>query len=117
MTMIDPKWLKAALKRAGKSQSGLARHLGMSQSAANRWANGKTHLKVKDMEAIEEYLGEPLPGTKQAEQGTAIRSEAVNVLRSGVEVIERLISEGAIPRHVYAMNGWLAHARSVLPQE
>lgn len=55
------EWLVEGLRTTGKSQSGLARHMGVSQSAANRWANGKTRLKAEDLPRIADFLGIPLP--------------------------------------------------------
>ena len=56
-------WLLRGLAKPGKSQSGLARHLGISQSAANRLAKGPTKIGAEDLPKIAAYIEEPIPGT------------------------------------------------------
>ncbi len=51
-----PQWLKDELAKPGRSQSGLARHLGLDPSAINRLVNGTRELKYREMERISDYL-------------------------------------------------------------
>jgi hypothetical protein len=59
----DPylEWVRQGLKKPGKSQSGLARHLGLDPSAINKLVNGKRILKGPEIGPTAEYLEEPPP--------------------------------------------------------
>ena len=56
--MRDPllEWVIENLKKPGKSQSGLARHLGLDPSAINRVVAGKRELKTKEIPGAAEYF-------------------------------------------------------------
>lgn len=95
MADIFQAWLLQGLSKPGKSQSGLARHMGVSQSAANRWANGKTRLKAEDLARIAEYIEEPVPG---------VVTESVRTTEiSGEPSAHRAIAE--IPVEGFALEG------------
>lgn len=49
-------WLKTALQAPGRSQSALARALGLDSSAINRLVNGKRDLRVREIDAVADYL-------------------------------------------------------------
>lgn len=55
---MDAATLKDELSRPGRSQSGLARKLGVDQSAVNRMVNGKREIKARELVEINEYLGD-----------------------------------------------------------
>ncbi|MGE0289296.1 MAG: LexA family protein [Bradyrhizobium sp.] len=57
--LID--WLKAGLKKAGKTQSGLAEHIGIPQSRISEMARGLREFKPEEIPPISEYLAEPPP--------------------------------------------------------
>jgi hypothetical protein len=64
MTRVgDPyvDWLKAGLKRAGKSQSELARAMGLDPSIINKIVNGKRTLKAPEIPIVAAFLGERPP--------------------------------------------------------
>lgn len=50
-------WVIAGLKQKGKSQSGLARHLGIDASQANRIVQGKRKIQTSELGPIADYLG------------------------------------------------------------
>jgi len=59
----DPylEWIRRGLQKPGKSQSGLARHLGLDPSAVNKLMHGKRMLKTHEVTPTAEYLEEPPP--------------------------------------------------------
>jgi len=56
-------WIIAALDKNPQklSRSGLARHLGLDRSLITRLLAGERNIKIDELSAIAEYLGEPLP--------------------------------------------------------
>ena len=55
-------WMAAALKREHLSQEAAARQLGVSVKTVNRWVNGETEPRLRDLRRIRELFGEvPLP--------------------------------------------------------
>lgn len=59
--MIDTSQLdrlRAELRRPGRSQSGLARALGLHPSAVNKMLSGKREIKARELAQIEQYLRE-----------------------------------------------------------
>lgn len=64
MTSMDPAWLKAELERKGRSQSALARFMGVLPETVNRICAGKRQIKATEADTIRAYLaatsnGEP----------------------------------------------------------
>lgn len=59
----DPyvEWLKTALEKDGKTQTGLALHLGLGPSAINKVVRGRRGLKSAEIARAAEYLEEPAP--------------------------------------------------------
>ncbi|BBE74339.1 LexA repressor [Pleomorphomonas sp. SM30] len=59
----DPylEWLNAGLSKPGKSQSGLARAMGVDPSVVNKISNGKRRLKSSEIPIAATYIGEPAP--------------------------------------------------------
>ncbi len=55
------EWIKQGLRKPGKSQAGLARHLNVSEPKVSRMVNGATRLRVDELSKISEYISEPLP--------------------------------------------------------
>jgi transcriptional regulator with XRE-family HTH domain len=53
---ISPALLKEQLGKYGRSQAGLARHLGIDTSAVNRIVNGKRQIKAAELKPIHDYL-------------------------------------------------------------
>lgn len=49
--------LKRYMKQAGKTQAGLAEHLGVTQSAVSNWIRGKNSIDVEYVPGICSYLG------------------------------------------------------------
>jgi len=63
MLKTDPyiEWLTTNLKKQGKSQSGLARHLGIAPESINRVVHGKRMLKTHEVVGAASYFGEEPP--------------------------------------------------------
>ena len=51
-------YLKAELKKPGRSQSAAAAFIGMHQTALNRMVNGGRNILADDLARIEQYLEE-----------------------------------------------------------
>lgn len=60
---FDPfvNWLREGLKKPGKSQSGLARHLKLDPSAVNKIVRSTRKLKSEEITSAARYLDEPAP--------------------------------------------------------
>lgn len=54
-------WIRKGLAKPGKSQSGLARHLGIAHPQITQLLKGDRRLKVDEVPRIAEYLEEPEP--------------------------------------------------------
>jgi transcriptional regulator with XRE-family HTH domain len=111
MTRVaDPyvEWLKAGLKRAGKSQSELARAMGLDPSIVNKIVNGKRTLKAPEIPIVAAFLGErpPALGPAQADNdGPSDTSEIFPVTSLGlVEAPVIGTVEAGSFREVYAMD-------------
>ena len=50
-------WIRAELKRTGKTRSGLAKALGRSPSAVTNLLNGHRRLRADEIAIVAEYLG------------------------------------------------------------
>ena len=50
-------WIRAGLKRTGKTRSGLAKALGRSPSAVTDLLNGHRRLRADEIATVSEYLG------------------------------------------------------------
>lgn len=53
---IDPVWLKTELTKRGRSQSALARFLGMAPEQVNRICNGSRRIQADEADKIRSYL-------------------------------------------------------------
>lgn len=68
-------WLKDRLAQPGRSQSALARHMGLDSSAINRLVNGKRELKAREVEQIWQYLSRTAASVEAAAEEQFIREE------------------------------------------
>ena len=57
---LDFVWLREELKKPGRSQTDLAKHMGLHVSAVNKILNGSRALKLSEYRKILEYLGADL---------------------------------------------------------
>lgn len=53
---MDVEWLKDELQKPGRSQSALARHLGVVPEIVNRIVHGRRQIKSTEADQIREYL-------------------------------------------------------------
>lgn len=53
---MDAPWLKTELGKHGRSQTALAKFLGLDQSAVNRMCKGERQIKVREADKIRAYL-------------------------------------------------------------
>ena len=54
-------WVAAGLGKKGKTQKGLAKHLGIDPMGVSRMLNGKRKIQVDEIQKISNYLGEKCP--------------------------------------------------------
>lgn len=75
----DPyiEWLIENLKRPGKSQSGLARHLGLQPSMINKVVNGSRKLASHELAGAAAYFGEEAPAVSAATQSGGLKPAVV----------------------------------------
>lgn len=66
------EWLIKGLEKPGKSQSGLARYIGIDPSAVNKAVKGTRQLSGLELIKAAEYLGEPVPGGRFKPHGKPI---------------------------------------------
>jgi phage repressor protein C with HTH and peptisase S24 domain len=62
------EWIRKGLEKPGKSQSGLARHIGVDPSAINKLVHNKRFLKAHEISKVAEYLEEPIPAPKLGDE-------------------------------------------------
>jgi phage repressor protein C with HTH and peptisase S24 domain len=56
---MDGKWLAEQFGKTGRSQSALARHLGVLPSTVNKMVKGKRQIKATEVDAIRRFFSEP----------------------------------------------------------
>jgi len=86
---IDSEWLKAELEKPGRSQSALARALGLGSAAiVNRMANGTRGISAKEADSIRAYLARTDRSSGRVEEhiGNTADLPEVDPLLSYVEV-------------------------------
>jgi transcriptional regulator with XRE-family HTH domain len=54
-------WIRQGLAKPRKTQTALARHLGISQSQISRMLRGERRLQISELQRISDYLEEPVP--------------------------------------------------------
>lgn len=54
-------WLRDGLNKKGKTQRGLAKHMGIDETIVSKIVNGKREIKADELSQIAEYLGAPMP--------------------------------------------------------
>ncbi|MCR5876958.1 LexA family transcriptional regulator [Phenylobacterium sp. J367] len=59
---IDPAWLKAELAKPGRSQSALARFMGLAAEQVNRMCAGSRRIQADEADKIRAYLAATSPG-------------------------------------------------------
>ena len=79
---MEAPWLKAELDKPGRSQSALARFLGLDQSSVNRMCKGTRQIKALEAEKIHAYLA----ATAQAGDGK-LNHETRQVPASRLKVV------------------------------
>lgn len=63
--MIEREWLKEELKKPGRSQAGLGRHMGLHATNVNRLVNGTREIKQRDVTSIQQYLDATATGDER----------------------------------------------------
>jgi len=78
-------WLIENLKAPGKSQSGLARHIGLQASMVNKIVNGKRKLSSKELADAASYFGQPIPQAEleHSAPGSMTSAVVVGVVEAG----------------------------------
>jgi transcriptional regulator with XRE-family HTH domain len=80
-TYLD--WIRQGLKQSGKTQSGLAAHLGVAHPQISMLMQGKRDLKLQDIPRIAEYLGTE-PPTIPFRPTVSLAKPTVPVRRAGI---------------------------------
>lgn len=109
--------LAAELRKHGRSQTALAKFLGLDQSAISRMVNGRREIKANEWEAIKLWLEETDPSTKSRREEelaalprAALSPDGQSPLTSYPEVYEQIArrnmlgrsaSDGPPPTHDY----------------
>lgn len=73
-------WIKSGLDQPGKTQSGLARHLGIAHPQISLLVNGKRNLKVDEIPKIAAYLGIDPPNV----EARPLASSTMPVRKAGI---------------------------------
>lgn len=77
---MDSEWLKAELQKPGRSQSALARQLGVVPEIVNRIVHGRRQVKAHEADAIRAYLAATETGTPATFARVAPRPIATSTL-------------------------------------
>lgn len=57
---FDKQWFEDRLKEAGRTQNGLARHLGVDKSAISRMLAGQRKMRMDEANAIANFIAAPV---------------------------------------------------------
>jgi len=63
------EWIRSELKRTGKTQSALAKHLNIAHPQITQLLKGNRRLKVDEVPAIADFLGVPPPELARVPEG------------------------------------------------
>lgn len=87
--------LEEELGKYGRSQSALARHLGINQSAVSRMVSGVRNIKLEEQAAIEEYLfaTDPNPPETGATQLPIGAEHAAEPLEAYPDLLEAVLTQ------------------------
>lgn len=84
----DPykKWVIENLEKPGKSQTGLAKALGLHPSAINKVVSGKRQLKSHEVAGAAAYFGEAAPGGEEVKPSSAkwVPARKVGIVAAGL---------------------------------
>ncbi|KKZ89032.1 LexA family protein [Rhizobium phaseoli] len=84
----DPykKWVIENLEKPGKSQTGLAKALGLHPSAINKVVSGKRQLKSHEVVGAAAYFGEAAPGGEEVKPSSAkwVPARKVGIVAAGL---------------------------------
>ena len=91
-------WVAAGLEKKGKTQRGLAKHLGIDPMGVSRMLNGKRKIQVDEIPKISSYLGEQCPVIQSEVTGDAASvlgdiKKVVGLWLAGIEVAEIAMSK------------------------
>lgn len=78
-------WIREALKQPGKTQVGLAAHLGVAHPQITQLLKGRRNLKVQEIPKIAEYLGVDPPSQEVAPSSTKwVQARKVGTVAAGL---------------------------------
>lgn len=90
---MDPKWLKAELSKPGRTQAGLAAHLGYDASKVNRMCSGARQVKAWEADKIREYLALTTPETNVA--GATFRHASLPLVQASLLEVRGIVEAGS----------------------
>lgn len=110
------EWVARGLKKAGKTQAGLANAMGINPSGVNRLLKGDRQIKAVELSKIAAYLGEPSPGGEMLPQEIPdeifpVPELTVELSAGGGAVVER----EEVHRHWYFARDILRYEIGVEP--
>jgi len=100
---VDLQDIRAALKKPGKSKSGLAKALGRQPSAVTALLNGGRDLKAREIPVVIEYLElapalAPITTTADSVQAIARRLRLIRIGHGNAQGLKREMSQAEICR-------------------
>jgi plasmid maintenance system antidote protein VapI len=97
---MDIKLIEQALKKPGKSKSGLARALGRQPSAVTDILKGGREIKARELPIIAEYLELRVPEYNEVAKPTPAELSAVETIKSLLERVAELERRTAVMESV-----------------
>lgn len=95
---MDAAWLKSELEKPGRSQSALARHLGVVPEIVNRIVHGRRQVKSHEADKIRDYLAQTdpeNPATTHARGGAALSRLAQPTLPTARLPVRGIVEAGS----------------------
>jgi repressor LexA len=90
---MDIDWIKEQLQRPGKSKSGLARFLGIPNSAVTSMLKGTREIKLREVPKINKYFSEPSDGPKVSVKP---ENEIDNPIGTSIVKVDGHVGAGAL---------------------
>jgi hypothetical protein len=104
---MDIKLIEQALKKPGKSKSGLARALGKHPTAVTNILKGDREIKAREMPIIAEYLELQVPPYDEVAKPAPAELSAVETIKSVLERVAELERRMAVMEGVMREIGGL----------
>jgi repressor LexA len=90
---MDIRWIKEQLEQPGKSKSGLARFLGIPNSAVTEMLKGNRAIKLREVPKINQYFTKTSDGSKA---GGEPENEIDNPIGTSIVKVDGHVGAGAV---------------------